>query len=98
MDTLPDLALFSAHMGDTFCLQATEDERVEFELVEATALPPQRGAPRQDPFSLVLRAPPTCQLPQATYSLKHEALGEVLFFLVPIGADSEGVFYQTIFN
>ena len=98
MDTLPDLAAFSALVGETFCLEERADDRVEFELEEATALKAHRGVPRQNPFSLVFRAPPTCRLPQAMYALRHEELGEIHFFLVPIGSDEEGVFFEAVFN
>ncbi len=37
-------------------------------------------------------------LPQATYSLEHEAMGEFLIFLVPIGKSETGFRYEGVFN
>jgi hypothetical protein len=98
MSELPDLAAWSPCVGDAFRLQLDEGQSVDLELIEATALEPARGAPRQDPFSLVFRGPANVQLAQTTYRLQHEGMGEVPVFLVPIGADEEGTFYEAIFN
>ena len=98
MSELPDLAAWSPFVGEVFRLQLDDDQSIELELIEATALAPSKGAPRQDPFSLVFRGPATRQIGQATHTLKHERIGELPVFLVPIGADEQGTFYQAIFN
>ena len=98
MSALPDLATLSPCVGDVFRLQLEGDERVELELMEAKALPAARGAPRQDPFSLVFRGPATYRVRQAMYTLEHDGIGELPVFLVPIGAEEGGTLYEAIFN
>lgn len=98
MSDVPDLAAWSPCVGEVFRVVLDEEQLIELELIEATALPAHRGAPRQDPFSLVFRGPATVQLGQAMHTLEHERIGQQPVFLVPIGADEEGTFYEAIFN
>jgi hypothetical protein len=55
-------------------------------------------SPRLDQFSLFFRGPVSPQIPQATHRLRHDVLGEVDLFLVPVGADAEGTVYQSVFS
>lgn len=98
MSELPDLTAWTACVGGAFCLQLDGGAPVDLTLIEATALPAQPGAPRQEPFILIFRGPATCLLSQATHTLQHERLGELALFLVPAGADEEGAYYQAVFN
>jgi hypothetical protein len=41
------------------------------------------------------RLPPF--LPQGLYHLDHPVMGELELFLVPIGADRDGVTYEAVF-
>ena len=36
--------------------------------------------------------------PQQTYAMRHEALGEVGIFLVPVAQERDGFLYQAVFN
>jgi hypothetical protein len=98
MSELPDLATFSPCVGESFAVEFEGAELPRFELTEAAALPVHKGAPRQDPFSLVFRAPGTCDVRQGTYVVQHERIGELPVFLVPIGKDEEGLYFQAVFN
>jgi hypothetical protein len=58
-------------------------------------------------FSLIFNGPVDCRLPQKTYTLFHDSLGERQMFLVPVGEKTEGTgaqkkrvgyVYQAIFN
>lgn len=53
-------------------------------------------APRQ-PFSLVFGGPLETQLGQGTYALRHDALGVLAIFLVPIARDAEAMRYEAVF-
>jgi hypothetical protein len=55
-------------------------------------------SPRLEQFSLLFRGPVSPQIPQATHRLRHDRLGEVDLFLVPVGTDAEGTVYQSVFN
>jgi hypothetical protein len=114
MTSLERLAVgdFAATIGTTYALevdpaQTTEPVgTVELTLLEAVGRgePPEPSgrpdaapAPRQ-PFSLVFAGPLDPQLPQATYALAHERLGELAIFLVPIARDADGVRYEAVFG
>ena len=48
-------------------------------------------------FSLIFVAPKGPWLPQGIYPVKHQALGTLEFFLVPVGPMQGGNGYQAIF-
>jgi hypothetical protein len=94
---MPTLAEYSDSVGRRF-RALTAEGTFELELIEATALPAHRGAPRQDPFSLLFRAPTGYGLQQGTVTLESDTTGAVDAFLVPVGAEHESVLLEAIFN
>lgn len=88
---------FRPRLGQAFQLEVGA-EGVPVELIEATAFP-GRGSPAgRDPFALVFRGPRSLCAGQGTYTLRHEALGALELFLVPIGPDGEGMRLEAVFN
>jgi hypothetical protein len=53
---------------------------------------------QQETFSLLFHGPAAHFMPQGIHKLKHEQLGEVDIFLVPVGKDSDGFEYEAVFN
>jgi len=101
MADLPDHDTFARHVGETFVLRTPEGASVEVELMEAQALAAQPAADtsiRKSPFSLLFRTNGPADLPQHTYRVEHDALGELDLFLVPIGPDDVGMRLEAIFN
>lgn len=92
---------FSGLVGDRFDATTTGGDAVGLELVEATQgnRTGGRGPDGQErlQFSLVFRGPHASFLAQGTYVLSHRALGDLELFLVPIGADAEGLRYEAAF-
>ena len=92
---------FVGRVGDTFDMAADGAAVSPVELVEVTEStePGGKGPDGQtrNQFSLVFRGPTSPDLPQGTYVLTHEELGELVLFLVPIGADSDGIRYEAAF-
>ena len=86
---------FRAFHGATFRLR-WGDVDVPLVLEEVTAVGQRPG--HRDPFSLVFRGPPGGVLPQQQHQLSGDGFGEVEIFLVPIGADGEGVRYEAVFT
>jgi hypothetical protein len=89
---------FSPHLNSTFAIGLGESS-VELTLTQATKQPvrPFPGMMRE-PFSLIFRSGTPVVLPQRLYPLKHEALGKLDIFIVPIGRDLQGTVYQAVFN
>jgi hypothetical protein len=92
--------MFLEQIGKTFRLPLTDGPVLDLVLVEARSLSSRAGNPgrRRDPFSLLFRGPKAPVLPQRIYPLENEAFGRLEIFLVPIGADADGVKYEAIFN
>ena len=96
------LERFRPHVGDTFALTATvadSGEQVElaFVLEEAVEVAATGEAGAREPFSLRFRVPLETVLPQQVFPLRHEQLGTLEIFLVPIGQDAGGVRYEAVF-
>lgn len=53
---------------------------------------------QHEQFSLIFHGPAEPFLQQQMYTFKHEMLGELLLFIVPIGKRDEGYNYEVIFN
>ena len=88
---------FSPLVNETF-LAALEGMDVPFVLVEARALGTQAGAAMRTPFSLLFRNTSAFLFPQQTYAMRHERLGDVGMFLVPVAQERAGFLYQAVFN
>lgn len=85
---------FAEQVNTKFRLTENEKE-FEIELVETTA--PVINA-SQKMYSLFFTSPKDYFLPQKTYELRHDELGEVTLFLVPIGETENRFRYQAVFN
>ncbi len=72
---------------------------MELELVEVrgyrNAAEEQGGMER---FSLTFSGPSDIQLPQHTYQLEHEQMGQLEIFIVPIARNDQGFRYEAVFN
>ena len=92
---------FAGRVGERFDVASGEGSDVPVVLVEATEGTeqggPGPGGEERLQFSLVFRAPASQLWPQGIYTLAHEELGELELFLVPLGADAEGVRYEAAF-
>ena len=87
---------FTPHVGSRFRLESDAGDLViELSAAEAGGV---ADGPREDPsFSLTFRGPVEPILPQRIYRLDHAVMGALDIFLVPIGADSNGVVYEAVF-
>ena len=90
---------FAPLVGDGFALDDEGAGRLVLELLEARAIEagaPAGGAARV-PFSLLFRGPGEPVLPQRIYSLRHDALGALEIFIVPVARQPDGMRYEAIF-
>jgi len=87
---------FAKHLNTTFRIRIDESQTVESQLAEVSEL---LLSPRQERFSLVFRTSNDAFfLDQGQRSLEHEHMGEISLFLVPIGRDEDGTYYEAVFN
>ena len=84
---IKDVSIFAPLVGSRFQIEIDEEQIVAAELVEAAGL-------AGEAFSLLFAVKDGIDLPQRTYRVSHEGLGEVQLFLVPLG----GGRLESVFN
>ena len=94
---------FSIQLNTPFSIHISPTMAMEVDLVEVTEKgvsdhQQQSAASRQERFSLVFRGPRHTLLQQGIYQLQHKQLGVLELFLVPVGQDHEGLYYEAVFN
>jgi hypothetical protein len=87
--------MFQENLNTRFWLTAEGAEPYALDLVEFVEF---HSAPKQEQFSLRFRGDRAQIFPQLIYAMKHEAMGEFELFLVPVGRDDGGTFYEAVFN
>jgi hypothetical protein len=94
---------FSAQMHTTFSIHVPGMQVVAMELVEVTEGGSAGGHRPAGPdlqgrFSIIFRGPRGKLLQQGMYQMQHNQLGAFDLFLVPVGRDHDGVYYEVVFN
>ena len=92
-------AEFAANINSIFRLNVNTPNPIELTLIEVKSH--QRAANEQadmERFSAVFSGPTEVFLPQQTYLVSHEQMGQFEIFLVPIGKESDGFRYEAIYN
>jgi hypothetical protein len=93
---------YEPHLGDRFVLQRNAESAVTAQLVEVKPLeaagPRPSALPRKQPFSLVFRTHDNQELVQDTYRVRHQEIGEVGLFLVPVGPERGGRQLEAVFS
>jgi len=92
-----DVSIFAEHVGSLFKIEITPSEFVDAMLIEVEALGTGRRSAdslSRGPFSLLFRLQGNFTLPQETYRVSQEQLGELPLFMVPVGPGQ----METIFN
>lgn len=89
---------FARHLKTKFTAKIGE-ENIDLELIEVKTYFPQaieQGG--MERFSVFFDGPADRRLPQQTYQLQHDAMGEFGLFLVPISEGENGLRYEAVFN
>ncbi len=97
---------FAAHVDGAFTITIDPSTVVPVTLIEAINLGafPTPSRPTAGPagdgerFSILFRGPRERPLPQGTYAFEHPRLGPFPLFIVPVGADHEGMRYEAVFT
>lgn len=92
-----DHGTFEAYVHDAFAVETGGGLR--FELIEVTPRASHDpGRETRRGFSLVFRGPAEPLLAQGMVRMTHPSLGVMEVFVVPIGPDSQGLLYESIFT
>ncbi len=80
---------FQEHVGESFPARSADGRVYDLILIEAKALEPQLGLShlgvREDPFSLLFRAPVDVNPGQGVYAIDHPEFATFDLFMVPVG-------------
>lgn len=94
-DELPTRDAFFACLHTRFRALNVDPQPVELELIEVSEV---KERVNQVSFSILFLGPAEGMLPQHTYTLQQDTLGEFDLFLVPVGRQERGFEYQAVFN
>jgi hypothetical protein len=86
---------FEENLDSIFRIRLDEENEIELKLIEVS---PLTRTTRQELFSIEFLSAANTILQQRIYRLESEKLGPLDLFLVPIRQDSQGVYYQAVFN
>ena len=95
MENLPTKLEFSQNLNTTFHLDHGGDRAVPLKLIEFREVPSDPG---YEQFSLLFHGPQDFVLPREVYQLRHDRIGEFGLCLVVMGSDSNGLYYEAVFN
>jgi hypothetical protein len=92
-----DRAYFAEFVDQDFEITLKNAAPLNVRLAEARSLGAGRAGSR-DPFALTFRADPSVRLPQRICAVSNSQLGTMEIFLVQIGADSAGAYFEAVFT
>jgi hypothetical protein len=92
-----DRAHFTRFVDQDFKIAVKDAAPLNVRLVEVRSLGAGRAG-RREPFALKFRADASVRLPQHIYAVSNGLLGTMEIFLVQIGADSTGAYFEAVFN
>jgi hypothetical protein len=95
MQALPGKDAFQSCLNSVFELSFLPGQALDVRLVELRG---GRPDPRIEQFSLLFQGPQNPLLPQQMYHLRQAEIGEMDLFLVPVGQDAGGTYYEAVFN
>jgi hypothetical protein len=91
---------FSKHVNSNFRFASDADATpVELRLAEVKSYAKKDEETQgMERFSAFFEGPADNSLPQLTYRVAHEQMGEFDLFIVPIGKSENGLRYEAVFN
>ena len=92
-----DRAQFAKFVDQDFEIAVKDAAPLNVRLMEVRSLGAAQAGSRE-PFALEFRADSAVRLPQQIYAVSHGQLGTMEIFLVQIGADSTGSYFEAVFN
>ena len=92
-----DRAQFAEFVNQDFEIALKDAAPLKVRLVEVRSLGAAQAGSRE-PFALEFHADASVRLPQQIYAVSHVQLGTMEIFLVQIGADSAGAYFEAVFN
>jgi hypothetical protein len=99
MAAIPTEKDFCQQLNTKYLANVPESQPVELELVEVKSYVSGPGEQAgMERFSIYFHGPAENFLPQDTYRVTHDQMGNLDLFLVPIAGDELGFRYETVIN
>ncbi|HKO96851.1 MAG TPA: hypothetical protein VJU86_07665 [Pyrinomonadaceae bacterium] len=99
MSTPPTEKEFSQHLHTNFHLDIEGEEPLNLELIDVKGyLKKEDEHPGMERFSAMFQGPVQPALVQKLYHLKHDSMGDLDIFIVPIAKNAQGVVYEAVYN
>jgi hypothetical protein len=93
---------FSRYLNTKFSFSHEAVEAVALKLIEVNDLTPKMArrsaANGKECFAAVFIGSHNAPMRQETYMVTHESIGKFAMFVVPIGRNKEGIYYEAVFN
>ena len=90
---------FSQHVNTKFRANLDADNGVDLELVEVKGYMSRHNEQTgMERFSVYFQGPGEPYLPQKSYTVQHDQMGEFEIFIVPIAKTDAGFRYESVFN
>src|SRR2546421_416258 len=86
---------FSKHLNTKFRIRLNDNQTIDAELTEVSE---RLISTRQERFAIVFRASNEVLLEQGMHLFEHDRMGNFSLFVVPIGRDEAGTYYEAVFN
>lgn len=87
-------------IGSAFHISVPERGEVDLKIMDVAKVMERVKSPRlkREPFSIYLIGPNDVRFSQGMYPFRHDELGELEMFIVPIGTAEEGFQYEAVFT
>lgn len=94
---------FNGCLNQPFTLELNNSELNDsatcpLKLISVDRHPNSAKAGDHEAFSVVFRGDSKLALDQQIYRIKHDTLGDMELFIVPIGPDDKGMCYEAVFS
>lgn len=94
-ETLPTRAQFSDEVNSVFRARSSDESPIDLTLVRLDEFVINDI---QENFALLFKTGAELNAEQGVFDLAHDRLGKMSIFLVPIKRDSEGLYFEAVFN
>jgi len=89
---------FNGCLNQPFTLELSESSSYPLTLISVDKHPDSATVDGHEAFSIVFRGDSKLTLDQQIYRIKHDSLGDLELFIVPIGPDDDGMCYEAVFS
>ena len=90
---------FQAWLGEKFIVEPENEDGIDLELIQVKPVGLFKpDVVRRQSFSVLFRGPLEPRLTQHSYRIENVVFGKHMLFLVPVGADEEGILYDATFT